>query len=165
MTAKVFILAGQSNMEGKAPNELFDSQAADPKTRDYFAHLRKDDQWIVRDDVFIKFLDRKGPLTIGYGSPGRTGVELDYRGDVVDAHDPEMPTRLAKQLTQIMRGAVAIGPLAARVTGPGAPGSAARPVVPHPAGTMTTRSTAAVHRACCFMPAGLSSRLHHDVHG
>jgi len=39
----------------------------------------------------------------------RTGVEQDYRGEVIDAHDPEMPTRLAKQLTQIMRGAVAIG--------------------------------------------------------
>jgi hypothetical protein len=39
----------------------------------------------------------------------RTGVETDYRGDVIEAHAPEMPTRLAKQLTQIMRGAVAIG--------------------------------------------------------
>jgi hypothetical protein len=39
----------------------------------------------------------------------RTGVEIDYRGDVIDAHAPEMPTRFAKQLTQIMRGAVAIG--------------------------------------------------------
>ncbi|MBR0714047.1 ArsR family transcriptional regulator [Bradyrhizobium liaoningense] len=39
----------------------------------------------------------------------RTGVETDYRGDVLDAHDPEAPTRLAKQLTQIMRGAMAIG--------------------------------------------------------
>ena len=39
----------------------------------------------------------------------RTGVELDYRGDVIDAHAPEMPTRFAKQLTQIMRGGVAIG--------------------------------------------------------
>jgi hypothetical protein len=39
----------------------------------------------------------------------RTGVERDYRGEVIDAHAPEMPTRLAKQLTQIMRGAIAIG--------------------------------------------------------
>jgi hypothetical protein len=39
----------------------------------------------------------------------RTGVELDYRGDVIDAHAPEMPTRFAKQLTQVMRGALAIG--------------------------------------------------------
>jgi hypothetical protein len=32
--AKVFILAGQSNMEGKAPNALFDHQATDPRTKD-----------------------------------------------------------------------------------------------------------------------------------
>jgi len=42
-------------------------------------------------------------------SLARTAVELDYRGDVVDAHAPEMPTRLAKQLTQVTRGALAIG--------------------------------------------------------
>jgi hypothetical protein len=39
----------------------------------------------------------------------RTAVEYDFRGDIIDAHAPEMPTRLAKQLTQIMRGGVAIG--------------------------------------------------------
>jgi len=85
---KVFILAGQSNMEGKAPNALLDHQATDAKTRDLFAHLRKDGQWVVRDDVFIKFLDRKGPLTVGYGSPGRTGVELEF-GTVMGNHFEE----------------------------------------------------------------------------
>jgi hypothetical protein len=84
-TVKMFILAGQSNMEGKAPNALLDHQATDPKTKDLFAHLRKDDKWIVRDDVFIKFLDRKGPLTVGYGSPGRTGVELEF-GNLMGDH-------------------------------------------------------------------------------
>lgn len=39
----------------------------------------------------------------------RTGVDYDYRGDAIDAHAPEMPTRFAKQLTQMMRGAVALG--------------------------------------------------------
>jgi hypothetical protein len=39
----------------------------------------------------------------------RTGVDYDYRGDVIDCHAPEMPTRFAKQLTQVVRGAVAIG--------------------------------------------------------
>jgi hypothetical protein len=39
----------------------------------------------------------------------RTGVERDYRGDITMAHDPEMPTRFAKQLVQVVRGAVAIG--------------------------------------------------------
>jgi len=77
-TVKVFLLAGQSNMEGKAPNTLLDHQATDPKTKDLFAHLRKGEEWVVRDDVFIKFLERKGPLTVGYGSPGRTGPELEF---------------------------------------------------------------------------------------
>jgi hypothetical protein len=35
----------------------------------------------------------------------RTGVERDYKGEMIDAHAPEMPTRLAKQLTQLVRGA------------------------------------------------------------
>ena len=39
----------------------------------------------------------------------RTAVEFDYRGNVADAHAPEMPTRFAKQLAQVVRGAVAIG--------------------------------------------------------
>jgi alpha-galactosidase len=91
---KVFILAGQSNMEGKAPNTLLDHQATDAKTRDLFTHLRKGDQWAVRDDVYIKYLNRKGPLTVGYGSPGRTGVELEF-GTVVGDHFDE-PVVLVK---------------------------------------------------------------------
>ena len=39
----------------------------------------------------------------------RTGVEFDGRGELIDAHAPEMPTRFAKQLTQLVRGAIAIG--------------------------------------------------------
>ena len=38
----------------------------------------------------------------------RTAVERDYRGDVINAHAPEMPTRFAKQLAQMVRGGVAI---------------------------------------------------------
>ena len=59
-----------------------------------FAHLRKDDKWIVRDDVFVKFLDRHGPLTIGFGSPGRTGVELEF-GTMMGDHFEE-PVILVK---------------------------------------------------------------------
>ena len=39
----------------------------------------------------------------------RTAIERDYRGNVIDSHDPEMPTRFAKQLIQMMRGALAVG--------------------------------------------------------
>jgi hypothetical protein len=84
---KVYILAGQSNMEGKAKNELLDHQATAPETKDLFAHLRKDGDWVVRDDVFIKYFQRHGGLTIGYGSPGRTGVELEFGTVVGDHHD------------------------------------------------------------------------------
>ena len=93
-TVKVFILAGQSNMEGKAKNELLEHQAQAPKTARLFARFRKDGKWVVRDDVFIKYLKRKGRLTIGYGSPGRTGVELAF-GTAIGDHLDE-PVLLIK---------------------------------------------------------------------
>ena len=77
-TVRAFILAGQSNMEGKAQNSLLNFQASDPKTAEHYVHLRDGDKWIVRDDVFIKFLGRKGPLTTGFGSSGCTGIELEF---------------------------------------------------------------------------------------
>jgi hypothetical protein len=93
---KVFILAGQSNMEGKAPNSLFDYQANDAKTSEFFQHLRKDGKWVVCDDVFIKFLDRKGPLTIGYGSPGCTGPEFEFGTMMGDHfHEPALLIKTA----------------------------------------------------------------------
>ncbi|WP_238537509.1 sialate O-acetylesterase [Zavarzinella formosa] len=82
---KVFILAGQSNMEGKAKMSLVDFQATQPATRDLFKHWRAGDKWIERDDVWIKFLDRKGKLTVGYGSPKCIGPELEF-GAVVGDH-------------------------------------------------------------------------------
>lgn len=93
-TVQVFVMAGQSNMEGKAPNALYEHQANDEKTAALFAPWRKDGKWIERDDVFIKYLGRKGRLTIGYGSRGRTGVELEF-GRVVGDHYEE-PVLLIK---------------------------------------------------------------------
>ncbi len=75
---KVFVLAGQSNMEGKAPNALYEHQATAEETAPAFAHLREDNQWVERSDVFIKFGNRHGRLTLGYGSPDRTGPELEF---------------------------------------------------------------------------------------
>ena len=91
---RVFVLAGQSNMEGKAPNALFEHQATDPKTSEFFARFRADDKWVERDDVFIKYLGRHGKLTLGYGSRDRTGVELAF-GTMVGDHFDE-PVLLIK---------------------------------------------------------------------
>ena len=86
---KVFVLAGQSNMEGKAQNKLWEHQAVDDKTRAFFAPFRDDENasWVVRDDVWIKFFGRRGPLTLGFGSPGRTGLEYALRLRLGDRYD------------------------------------------------------------------------------
>src|SRR5437764_2566778 len=87
---KVFILAGQSNMEGKAKVSLLEYQAGQPATRDLYKHLRKDGKWVERDDVWIKFLDRKGKLTVGYGSPGCIGPELEFGNVVGDRYQEQV---------------------------------------------------------------------------
>lgn len=73
---KVFILSGQSNMQGKAAATTLDAVIKDPKTRNRFKHLKKDGEWVKREDVWVTFLENKnrggfplyGPLTVGYGS-------------------------------------------------------------------------------------------------
>lgn len=77
---KVFVLAGQSNMEGKAAAYTLEPILADPTKGDDFKHLKTDDgRWTVRDDVWCTFLMKTtraphdnlplhGPLTVGFGS-------------------------------------------------------------------------------------------------
>ena len=85
---KVFILAGQSNMEGKGTLKLAEYQSEAPEFKDFYKHLKKDGKWVVRDDVWINFLDRRGNLTVGFGSPDRIGPELEF-GMVVGDHFQE----------------------------------------------------------------------------
>lgn len=83
---KVFILAGQSNMEGKAKVSLLEYQAQQSATRELFQPLRQGDKWVERDDVWVKFLDRKGKLTVGFGSPKCIGPELGFGWVVGDRY-------------------------------------------------------------------------------
>ena len=93
---RVYVLAGQSNMEGKAQLPLLEHLAAQPSTAGRFAHLRDGDGWRVRDDVWIDFLGRRGPLTVGFGSPNRVGPELDFGYVVGDHHgDPVLIVKTA----------------------------------------------------------------------
>lgn len=92
---KVFILAGQSNMEGKGKiKPLLDHQIKAPETKDFFAHFHKDGEYVERDDVWINYLDRRGNLTVGYGSPGCIGLELQF-GHIMGDHYEE-PVLLIK---------------------------------------------------------------------
>ena len=87
---KVFVLAGQSNMEGKAKNSLLDHQATDPNTQELFAHLRKDGEWIVRDDAFFNWEEQTdgvhGPVTLGMGSY-RGGGDYMFASMMADHFD------------------------------------------------------------------------------
>jgi hypothetical protein len=85
---KVFILAGQSNMEGQgiisADPKRNGGQGSleylvqSPEFAQNFGHLKTaDGKWVIRNDVWITYLDRSGPLTVGYGSESdRIGPEL-----------------------------------------------------------------------------------------
>jgi alpha-galactosidase len=93
-SVKVFILAGQSNMEGKAKVSVLEYQIGQPATAELFKSLKKGGNWIERDDVWIKYFAEKGRLTIGYGSPKCIGPELGF-GMVVGDHYKE-PVLLIK---------------------------------------------------------------------
>ena len=104
---RVFILAGQSNMEGagqiKADPKRNGGQGSleflvmDAATAKHFAPLVDSaGQWRTRDDVWISYLDRKGPLTVGFGArAGETiGPELGFGWVMGDAL--EEPVLLVK---------------------------------------------------------------------
>jgi hypothetical protein len=91
---KVFILAGQSNMEGKAKVSLLEYQVQQPATQNLFKDLRPGGKWIERPDVWIKYRNHQGKLTVGYGSPKCIGPELGF-GLVVGDHYDE-PVLLIK---------------------------------------------------------------------
>jgi alpha-galactosidase len=96
---KVYILVGQSNMEGHATVECLEYQATKGKYKDVLAFCRKGDGWAERDDVLINYLDRRGKLTVGYGAPGKNpgiGPELGFGFTVGDKYDePVLPIKAA----------------------------------------------------------------------
>lgn len=74
---KVFILAGQSNMQGKGAANTLDYLGEDPMYGGLLKKIKKKDgSWIVRDDVWVWYLGRKGKLTIGYGAEGSSHGKL-----------------------------------------------------------------------------------------
>lgn len=94
---QVFILAGQSNMEGHGfvpadPSRnggrgSLEWAVKNPATAPRFASLvDAAGQWRTRDDVWITYLARQGPLTVGFGiRPDKIGPELGFGWVVGDA--------------------------------------------------------------------------------
>ena len=102
---KVFILAGQSNMEGQAVVDLdgadyndgrgtLKTLLADPSKQALVGHLRTaSGDWAVRDDVWVWYRPERGPLISGplsvgvtvYGDKHHFGPELQF-GHVLGDH-------------------------------------------------------------------------------
>ncbi|HET6251764.1 MAG TPA: sialate O-acetylesterase [Tepidisphaeraceae bacterium] len=92
---KVFLLVGQSNMQGKGSVAHLDQLVTSDPAK--FGHLKKDGKWAARDDVFVIFpqlgtdrsKDLKGKLSVGFGWPAkdRFGPELGFGEVVGDAFD------------------------------------------------------------------------------
>jgi hypothetical protein len=110
---KVFILAGQSNMEGRGFPEPLTWQVGQEKYRERYTHFLKDGDydaftkkvkettdpndkrktptylWSTRRDVWINYLGKHGDLTVGYGAPREGfGPEFNF-GHVVGNHYDE----------------------------------------------------------------------------
>jgi len=90
---KVFILAGQSNMEGQGiiePNAAMLKKnggkgtlewlVKNPATAAFCKHIvDPQGNWVVRRDVWIWYLGRRGPLTVGYGArKDKIGPEFQF---------------------------------------------------------------------------------------
>ena len=92
---KVFILTGQSNMEGKGLASHLDTYKEDPLIKDTYASLKRDGEWVVRDDVWITYPTKaRGPkagsLTVGYGTKGEDSIGPEFGfghtiGESIDA--------------------------------------------------------------------------------
>ncbi|MDH3584809.1 MAG: sialate O-acetylesterase [Phycisphaerae bacterium] len=105
---KVFILAGQSNMEGHGQIRAeprrnggrgsLEFLVKDAATAKRFAPVvDAEGQWVVRDDVWISYLGRTGGLTVGFGvGADRIGPELGFGHHVGDAlEEPVLLVKLA----------------------------------------------------------------------
>jgi len=98
---KVFVLAGQSNMEGQAVVDLdgkdynggkgtLAALMKDPAKAKQLAHLKDWNGWATRDDVWVRYQREKQPLLAGdlgvgysvYGGTHHFGPELQF-GHVV----------------------------------------------------------------------------------
>jgi hypothetical protein len=88
---KVFILAGQSNMQGHAAVSTLDSLAGDPKTAPLLKEMKGPDGtprvcervWISSvgslGDAYTDLTEAKGKLTVGFGAPeDKFGPEFTF---------------------------------------------------------------------------------------
>lgn len=119
---KVFVLAGQSNMQGTRQLEMKENSrnggqgtlanlVKNEKTANKYAHLlNKKGEWITRQDGWIRYDDRRDGLRPGFGYRNMSiGPELGFGSVVGDAI--EKPVLLIKTCWGGKEGRLALGEL------------------------------------------------------
>ena len=110
---KVFILAGQSNMQGHVNVSTFDSMADDPKTAPILKEMRNADGtprvcekvWIssigCAGDGWYDVIEQKGKLTAGFGASARrdrSGIHVRHlHGEAAGRAHPDHQDLLGRQ--------------------------------------------------------------------
>lgn len=90
---KVFILAGQSNMQGHCTTSVIENRLKDPKLKVGFEKYHKGGSFVKRDDVSIHHIEKKmhGPLSVGYGATNeKIGPELSFGWAIGDKLDEDV---------------------------------------------------------------------------
>jgi hypothetical protein len=107
----VIIRADSSSGRALSATKAIRNTGSEAKMRKELAHSAgalinhaNKNEYVLKDDQITQLIKAADIVTAA-----RTGVERDYRGEIIDAHALEMPTRFAKQLGQLVRGAVSIG--------------------------------------------------------
>ena len=80
---KVYLLVGQSNMEGKGNPIHIDTYKEDSEIKPTYAGLKDGEGWAVRDDVWITYPSKAGgpkhgPFTVGYGTKGEESIGPEF---------------------------------------------------------------------------------------
>ena len=111
---QVFILAGQSNMQGQGVVDLdhpmhynggkgtLNRAIQNPKTKELFSHIKNNkDEFIVRDDVFVRYVTpskiKRGGLSVGFtGYDGNHHIGPEFQFGHVVGKAIKQPVLLIK---------------------------------------------------------------------
>jgi hypothetical protein len=84
---KVFILAGQSNMQGHGRISMGKDGDLDYAAgQEQFAYLKRDGKWAQRDDVWYYHKNGQGEVTKGNLKPGLGGTEISVGPELAFGH-------------------------------------------------------------------------------
>jgi hypothetical protein len=92
-TLKIFILAGQSNMQGHCKTSVIENRLKDPNLKVGFEKYHQGGSFVKRADVSINHIqqNRHGPLSVGYGATDTTiGPELSFGWTIGNTLDEDV---------------------------------------------------------------------------